>query len=414
MTAGHPSRAAAAALPSHRYTGVAMALHWLIALAVLLLLASGLVMTRIPSGPATFSLYQAHKALGLTVLALTLLRVLWRLTHRPPPLPDSMPPLERLGAHLGHFGFYVLLLLLPLTGWAAVSYSALNLPTSWFGLFLVPHLPGPADPEIRTRAAEGLGGLHGIGGWAMLALLLVHVAAALRHALILRDGVTERMLPTRGPSRRQGLVLAGLLLAATAGILTVRGTTPGTPTAGSASQAGHSVPPPTGAGQGNWIIDPAGSSLRFTGSQMGQSFEGAFGRFQAEISFNPAAPEQGHAVVTVDTASARTGDDQRDGAMPETDWFNIAAFPQARFEADQFRRTGDDAFEAVGTLTLRGVSRPLVLPFTLRPEGGKMRAEGAVTLVRTDFGVGQGQWSSGDWVGLEVAVRVSVLATPGQ
>lgn len=397
--------ATADAGPLRRYTGVAMTLHWAIALAVLLLLASGLVMTRMGEGPLAYSLFQWHKALGVTVFALTLARIGWRLANPPPPLPDTMTGWERTAAKLGHAGFYVLLVALPLGGWALVSVSTLNIPTTWFGLFGIPHLPAPESLETRQTLEALFIDAHAIGGYVMLALVAVHVGAALRHALILKDGTLTRMLPSRAPTLREVAAVSIPVLALVA-VLSLRGqgeTATATPAA---------TPAPTAvvASANGWTVDMAASALGFTGSQMGAAFTGRFERFTAEIAFDPAAPESGRALVVVDTGSARTGDGQKDKAMPGADWFDVGQFPEARFEATTFRRTGPDAFEAVGTLTIRGVTQPLILPFTLAPEGDASRARGSVQLIRTDFGVGQGQWSSGNWVALEVTVTVDLLA----
>lgn len=176
--------------------------------------------------------------------------------------------------------------------------------------------------------------------------------------------------------------------------------------------AGLTLLPAALAQATTWQIDPAASRLTFTGTQLGQPFQGRFEKFSAAIQFDPAKPEAGGKVeILVDMASAKTGDAQRDGAMPEADWFATSRFAQARFEATRFRRTGPDAYEADGTLTIRDVTRPLVLPFTLKPEGDATRAQGSVILTRSDFGVGQGQWASGQWVALEVAVSFDLKAT---
>ena len=107
-----------------RYDAVAIGLHWLIALGILALIAIGLTMTRMDLGPmAKFQLYQLHKSIGITVLLAAMLRVLWRLTHRPPALPDAMPRLERKAAKGAHAALYAFLFFLPLTGWALVSAS---------------------------------------------------------------------------------------------------------------------------------------------------------------------------------------------------------------------------------------------------------------------------------------------------
>lgn len=167
---------------------------------------------------------------------------------------------------------------------------------------------------------------------------------------------------------------------------------------------------PACAEAADWAVDPAKSRLGFSGVQVGVPFKGRFKRFEAEIAFDPAAPETGHALVTVDLASAETGDVQRDEALPQADWFATKATPQARFEARRFVPRGGDAYEAVGSLTIRGIRRDATLPFRLTLAGDAAHATGHLDLVRTDFGVGQGPWASGQWVALEVGVDLDLVA----
>lgn len=184
------------AAPRPRYTRVAIALHWLSALAVLGLIVIGLAMTHGDLAPMRrFQLYQWHKSVGLTVLALTLLRLGWRLAHRPPPLPATLPARERAGAHAAHALLYGLLIGLPLVGWAVVSASPFNLPTVLYGVVPWPHLP--VLPELANKAAVEavLQQVHAWGAWILIGLLLLHVGAALRHHLVLRDDTLRRMLP---------------------------------------------------------------------------------------------------------------------------------------------------------------------------------------------------------------------------
>jgi cytochrome b561 len=179
-----------------RYDAGAMALHWLIALSILALLGLGWTMVLIPLGdPLRVPLFALHKSLGLTVFALTFVRIGWRLTHRAPALPAGVPAWEKLAASLGHLLFYILLLCLPLSGWALVSTNSRNIPTIFFGLFEVPHLPvlsALADKAPAHVAAEAV---HSQAGWVLIGLLFIHVAAATRHHFVLRDSVLTRMLP---------------------------------------------------------------------------------------------------------------------------------------------------------------------------------------------------------------------------
>jgi polyisoprenoid-binding protein YceI len=160
-----------------------------------------------------------------------------------------------------------------------------------------------------------------------------------------------------------------------------------------------------------WTVDTAKSHLGFTGSQSGTPFKGSFGKFAGTIVFDPANPGAGHADITIDTASASTGDQQKDSAMPGDDWFAAAKFPQAHFVASSFKSTGAGAYEAVGTLSIRGMSKPISLPFTLAITGDAAKADGKVQLIRTDYGVGQGAWATAQYVALEVAVDVDIVAT---
>jgi cytochrome b561 len=188
-----------------RYTAVAIAFHWTIAALVLGMIASGWWMTGAIRDPArqalAYDVYQLHKALGLTVLLLTLGRLAWRLLHPAPPLPAHMRPVERFAAHAVHVALYGLTLAVPLLGWAMVSASPLGIPTVPFGLFEWPHLPvlpAGADPA----AVEGSFKLgHKTLAYLAASLVALHVAAALKHQLVDRDGLLGRMIPFLGAPR---------------------------------------------------------------------------------------------------------------------------------------------------------------------------------------------------------------------
>lgn len=162
-----------------------------------------------------------------------------------------------------------------------------------------------------------------------------------------------------------------------------------------------------------WKLDPAKSHLGFSGSQTGATFEGKFPRYETVIAFDPEHLDASHITVTVDLASAVTGDTQRDTALPGKDWFDIGEFPQAKFETSAIRKLGPNDYQAAGNLTLRGVTKPLTLPFTLQFDGATAHAVGHAGLLRSTFGIGQGPWATGQWVALEVAVDFDIVATRG-
>jgi polyisoprenoid-binding protein YceI len=167
----------------------------------------------------------------------------------------------------------------------------------------------------------------------------------------------------------------------------------------------------TAAQAASWTVDSTKSKLGFTGQQTGTPFTGRFKTWTATIDFDPAHPEAGHVAATVDVASATTEDPQKDEALPTPDWFDAAEFGKATFEATGFAPKGGDAFETSGKLTLRGVTKPVVLPFTLTITGDQAHAIGHAKLIRTDFGVGQGAWTSADYVALDVTVDLDLVAT---
>ena len=135
-----------------------------------------------------------------------------------------------------------------------------------------------------------------------------------------------------------------------------------------------------------------------------------FHRWSAQIAFDPKNLAGSKAVVSVDVASAATGDADRDQAMPTADWFSAKTQPKATFTTTAFKDLGGGKYQASGDLTIRGVKKPVLLPFTLAISGDTARMNGSVVLNRTAFGIGQGQWKTGDVVATEVTVSVALTA----
>lgn len=169
-----------------RYSRGAIAFHWSIAALVLFNLIVGLFHDAMPRA---WGVMPIHKSLGMAVLLLTLGRIAWRLTHKPPHLPALLPAWEKATAHTVHFILYALMLILPISGWLLSSNPERPRPINWFGLFEIPVLP--ATPAVAHNAHE----VHELLGYLMAALVVIHIAAALRHHFLLRDQVLARMLP---------------------------------------------------------------------------------------------------------------------------------------------------------------------------------------------------------------------------
>jgi polyisoprenoid-binding protein YceI len=163
-----------------------------------------------------------------------------------------------------------------------------------------------------------------------------------------------------------------------------------------------------------WTVDHAHSRLGFKGVVEGAGFDGTFRSWDAQISFDPKALSTSHVMVGVDLASAATGDQDRDQTLPGDDWFAVKRFPRAVFTANRFVDRGGGRYEADGELDLKGVRRPVVLPFTLAVSGGVARMQGSTTLDRTAFNVGSGKWSTPDEVAKAVTVVVDITAREGR
>lgn len=175
-----------------RYTATAKLLHWLLAIALIAAIGIGLYMVSLSFSPQRLKLYNWHKWLGVSILVLSLVRLGWRLWHKPPALPAAMqarmPAWQHLAHHGTHHALYALFFLVPLLGWA--YSSAAGFPIVFLGLVQLPDFV-PVSPEL----AEFIKPLHQWSAYALAALIVLHIAAALKHQFIDRDGLLLRMLP---------------------------------------------------------------------------------------------------------------------------------------------------------------------------------------------------------------------------
>lgn len=175
-----------------RYSGVAMLFHWTIAILVIM---NWQIAERAGDfeGPMRGEIMGYHKAWGMTILALTLARLAWRLSHKPPAMASTLKAWERTLARTVHFIFYALLIGLPLGGWLANSLA--GRPLDFFGMFTIPGLPVGENAGLAKQIFGG----HELGGKALLILIALHVAGALKHTFLDRDGNLWRMMPIGTP-----------------------------------------------------------------------------------------------------------------------------------------------------------------------------------------------------------------------
>jgi cytochrome b561/polyisoprenoid-binding protein YceI len=386
-----------------RFGAVTRTFHWLVALLILTAIPLGVIANRLPYDTAEAlarkaQLFSWHKTLGLAAFFLGAARILWALFERhPAPLhPDRKAELTL--AAVVHWLLYVSLVAVPLTGWvhhAAVTGFA---PILWpFGQTL-PFVP-------RSEAvATAAGAAHWVFTKLLGLAILLHIAGAVKHHVIDRDATLLRMLRgTSAPDRPQPVrrgalpaILALGLYATGAGLAALL--VPNT-------EAVASAPAPTAPG-GNWTVQEG--TLQITVRQMGAEVTGSFADWTAEISFDetPTAGRHGSVIVTIDTASLTLGNVTKQALEPE--FFDAANHPTATFRAELL--PAPEGYTAQGKLALRGVERPVTLPFKLEIEGDTARMVGSTTLDRRDFGMGQ-SYGDESSVGFAVAVQVSLTAT---
>lgn len=433
-----PGRQGRARITGRRYSAVAIVLHWLIAAAIAFQIGLGWRMDA-PRSPQTFAVFQLHKSVGITILVLTLARLAWRLMFRPPPYPSTMRPAERLLAHAVHVGFYVLLLALPLSGWMIVSSSKVAVPTFLYGTIPWPHIPGIRGLEAAHKAAVNAGAVrtHLILVWLALAAILLHVAGALKHQFEQRDYLA-RMTPLP-----KGLTTAALLIiCAFIGLMALGRNVhlkpvpiasrepppalpvapvphptvaPPPPSAAAAvvqpkPEAAEVEPEPVSAQPSAWVIRKTESALRFHTAWSQGPVDGGFASWRATILFDPDALARSSVRVTIDMGSVTAADSDQRSALPESDWFAVSAYPSATWTSNRIRHLAGNRYAADGTLSLRGVARPLPLTFTLDIDGNVATMHGTASIDRTIFGVGQGEWASTADLPALVTVAVEIKA----
>lgn len=181
---------------SQTYNRTARWLHWTIAILIIAMLVVGLLMTKIPRDQTSLRVfvYGWHKTFGITILVLSLIRLFWRLGHKPPPLPTHMQAWEKMAANGTHIAFYIFMIVMPLIGWGITSTS--RFPSKIFQVVPLPALPGLGElGDKRAEIHEFFENAHEKLAYLAIALIVLHVGAALKHHYKDKDDVLTRMLP---------------------------------------------------------------------------------------------------------------------------------------------------------------------------------------------------------------------------
>lgn len=412
-------------MPAQRYSYTAITLHWLIALLLAFQIALGWALEG-SSSPELFARYQLHKSVGISILLLSLARLAARLFATRPPASEG-PTWTRASASIVHWLFYLVMILGPITGWLLVSTARIQVPTLIYGIIPWPHLP------VGRSWHEPAEAIHGAMAWLAIGLFVLHIAGALRHQWLLGKPELQRVIPF-AHGKAVGVAVGALLLVVAAfaagqmvypdkarppvarktapPLAAAAPTTALIPAAESDKAAPAEEVAPEDAAQplADWTI-ASGGRLGFTARWNGEAVDGRFDRWRAAIRFSPDDLAKSQIRVTVDLASADTGEGQRDDTLKGSDFFDTSAHPSAVFMARDIRHLGGDRHEARGSLDLRGVSKPATLHFTLRIDGDRARVAGTALIDRTAFGVGQGEWAATDVIAGTVDIAFSFTAT---
>lgn len=382
------------------YGRVARFFHWSIALLVLADIALGLIGKFTPRSGDTVGflqlLYSTHKTIGMTVLALAVLRVIWAISQqRPVPLHPERR-LETFAAETAHWVLYAAIFVLPLSGWVIHSAELGFAPIWWPFPQSLPFIPK------SERLAGAAANVHWIAGIVLAAMVAAHIGGAVKHALIDRDGTLARMWNGRAAGKAATHPGKGASVFAAIGIWTfaIGGALTVFAPAHIVEGASH-LPAQQTEG---WVVQEG--SLSFTITQMGAEVTGGFANWQADIDYDEVTGT-GTMKTVIDTNSLTLGSvtDQAKGL----EFFDVAAHDTAVFQGDIVQIDGP-THRASGSLTLVGQSVPVTLDFDLEVTGGTATVFGGTGLDRRDFGMGAA-YPDESSVGFSVEVQIELVAT---
>lgn len=400
----------------HSFGLLAKLFHWLSALIVFALLAVGFYMTTLDYSTQKLEIYGLHKSFGTLLLVLVFLRIVWKFINPKPKDIKTHKSWEKTLSGAVHIALYGLLIAMPLSGWA--MSSAGDFPNSFFGLFEMPDI-APKDKDLFAQTRQ----VHTFMAFAIMGIVGLHMAGALKHFFIDRDQTLQRMLwPKLG-------LLGGVFLTLVFGAfyltpvtfwgvqLLEKNTQVEEQVSDIQPQDIQEQSPVTSSSVAAWDIVHEESNINFEVIQYGQPFTGSFKTFDGQINFDADNLEESRADITIDIASIDTGSGDRDNQARGGAWFDVSVFPQARFETTSFtalppNESHANRFQAEADLTIRGVTRPVSMVFSLTfSESGQVAdMQAQLTLKRLDFGVGQGEWQATDTIEDDINIDILLKA----
>ena len=405
------------------YHSFATFLHWLMALLLIFMVGLGVYMHDLEDAdPARFVLYQLHKSIGISILALAVVRLLWRLAYRPTFRDHHFSQIERLGSKAVHFAFYFLMFALPISGWVMVSSSEAGIPTRIFGLFTLPDLP-VGDSPARASIHENSRGAHEALAIIAASLLLLHVLAALKHHYMNKDNVLVRMVPRMSgqwPGYFVALFFAVIVLSfvmMSSGLVVSGAAQPAAVAEEPASAEGDAAQAAPALRGLEWpgtlVLDESHGQLSFEWYQPDTPEQGRFSGFKVHLNLSEGEPPA-HRLLDVDIAMAdpAVGSEEALVALNSNEWFFPAQYPLAHFRSASVVPAGE-AWRVAGDLEIRGTRRPVEFDLIVEErDDGLTGLKGEFELQRQEFDVGIGDWSSEEYVAYKVMARFDLAYDP--
>ncbi len=383
-----------------QYNQLAKTIHWLVVAFILGQWMIAEVAESTDSQMLSLGLIALHKSLGMTVLLLAIIRLAVRMLSDQPAYPSTMTTWQKRAASGTHGALYGLLFALPLSGWLGSSASAYSV--SWFNLFSFPDFVKPDDTLKDFFFA-----IHE-WSWRLLCLLVViHVAAALKHQFFNKNGVLTQM------SSRISLLAAAITICVI-GFFTYKLQEEkniqqaSDPVSLSNNSSGKDLFSSITAANA-WNVDYANSNLKFEAEQAGANFSGEFSQWRTRIVFDPDMPSKGRIETEIELASVDTKDQERDETLATEAFFATSLFPVARFTTSNFELDSvTKKIKSRSTLEIKGRPFPVDFEFEITESESNKTLIGLARLDRLQLMIGTGEWLDTTWIGQYVDVHVVV------
>lgn|GEM_PF-244356 len=403
------------------YNWLSRQFHWFIAVLIFIAFALGWTMEGLELSKDKLNFYAWHKWLGLFILALVLLRLCWRVLTKPPEHSSSqVPAIIHLGAKLGHFLLYAVLILLPLVGWLRSSSAGFQIVV--FEVFPVPDLLAK-DEALSKQLAE----IHELLALFLALLVVGHVAAVFFHHVFFKDPVLQKMKPNFLHKALVGLALMGCVVfyVSYTDFTSSEGGKPSFEQAKNIEKDGASKEEKASSkikisdahSEESWTVDEKVSLLEFTATQKGAKTTGVFKKYRLkQLVFNPDALEKAVVEIEIDITSLSLSNLLVEQTLASSAWFDASDFPVARFQSKQFKALGGEIYEITGDLQIKDIILPNVMKLTIKRTSSEkegalvIEAAGETSLSRLAYKVGQGEWAATDDLADEVHLKIHIRA----